>query len=173
VSLALTDTGGSVVGVDLVSNTFRKSAEGAARPYTGVLAGYWINQIHAVRLLDTRLQNGATANIVWVGTGLKDVAVGWLLTVQARDAAGGPVAGAAVSVRDRGGVQVYAGTTGSDGAVHDVPLVTTVYRQTTTDPRAVTTDKRGPFEVLVGSGGRTATATIDPAASLTLTLTLG
>ncbi|HKB36713.1 MAG TPA: NosD domain-containing protein, partial [Gemmataceae bacterium] len=173
VSLALTGSGGNVVGVDLVSNTFRKSADGATRPYTGTLAGYYNREIHGVRLLDTRLENGATANIVWAGTGLKDLAVGWLLTVQAQDVAGNPVPGAVVSVRDRDGTEVYSGTTGADGAVHDIPVVVTVYRQATTNPSNITSDQRGPFDVLVTHDVLTASQTVDLTGSLVLPLTVG
>jgi len=173
VSLALTGSGGNVVGVDLISNTFRKSADGAVRPYTGTLAGYYNREIHSVRLLDTRLENGATANIVWAGTGVKDLAVGWLLTVQAQDTAGNPLPGAAVSVFDRDGTEVYSGTAGADGAVHDIPVVVAVYRQTTTDPGNISLDQRGPFDVLVTYDGLMASQTVDLTGSLVLTLTVG
>jgi hypothetical protein len=76
VSLAVADTGGDVTGVDLINNTLRRSAEGAPRPYTGILAGYDTHEIHRVHLIGTALDNGATANIVWVGSGFKDLTVG-------------------------------------------------------------------------------------------------
>src|SRR5262249_3927755 len=99
VSLGLTgDSAGGVTGVDLFSNTLRKSSDGAARAYTGILAGYYNREIHGVRIFDTRLENGATASIVFAGTGLKDLSVGWLLDVQAQGPAGNALAGAAVSV---------------------------------------------------------------------------
>ncbi|MBI1916717.1 MAG: right-handed parallel beta-helix repeat-containing protein, partial [Planctomycetes bacterium] len=173
VSLALTYSGGSVAGVDLISNTLRKSSEGASRPYTGILAGYYNREIHNVRILDTRLENGATAAIVWAGTGVKDLSVGWLLTVTARDGASNPVAGATVRVLDRDGTEVYSGTTGTDGTVHDVPVVTTVYRQTTTDPRKITTDLRGPHRVVVAYNGTTVSQDVNLTADLVLTVTVG
>ncbi|MBI1913917.1 MAG: right-handed parallel beta-helix repeat-containing protein [Planctomycetes bacterium] len=76
VSLAVADTGGDVTGVDLAFNTLRRSDEGAPRPYTGILAGYDTHEIRRVRLIGTGLDNGATANVVWVGAGFKDLAVG-------------------------------------------------------------------------------------------------
>ncbi len=173
VSLALTDTGGDVVGVDLVSNTLRKSAEGPARPYTGILAGYYTRAIHDVRIFDTRLEGGATSDIVWAGTGLKDLAVGWLLTVTVRDGAGNPLAGAAVRVLDRDGAEVYSGTTDAGGSVRDVPVVTVVYRQTTADPRGISTDRRGPHRVRATYNGLTVEEEVDLTASRELTLTIG
>ena len=172
-SLALTnDTTGGVNDVDLFSNTLRKSSEGPARTYTGILAGYYNREIHDVRIFDTRLENGATASIVFAGTGLKDLSVGWLLDLKVQDAAGNPLSGAAVSVLDRVGTQVYSGTTGADGWVHGIPVVTTVYQQTTTDPRQIIVDDRGPFSVQASFGGTTISQDVLIAASLELVLTV-
>jgi hypothetical protein len=172
ISLALTDTGGSVHQVDLVSTTLRRSAEGAARPYTAVLAGYYNRQIADVRLLDTRLENGATDAIVWAGTGVKDLSVGWLLTVTAQDPVGAALPSAAVSVSDKSGVEVFSGTTGADGSVRDIPVVTTVFRQETTNPRIITTDHRGPHRVEASHGGGSAISTVDLDSSMVLILTV-
>jgi hypothetical protein len=173
VSLALTYGGGSVDGVDLISNTLRKSSEGATRKYTGILAGFSNNKIHNIRIVDTRLENGATGGIVWAGTGIKDLSVGWLLTVAAKDGAGNPVVGATVQVLDRDGTAVYSGTTGADGTVQDVPVVMTVYRQTTTDPKKITTDQLGPYRVLVSSNGTTISQDINLTGDLLLRVTVG
>src|SRR5262249_31153502 len=75
VSLAVADTGGDVTGVDLAFNTLRRSDEGASRPYIGILAGYDTHEIHHVRLIGTAVNNGATANVDWVGSGFKDLTV--------------------------------------------------------------------------------------------------
>src|SRR5262249_51208548 len=85
---------GNVSGVTLRSNTFSRSTAGAARAYHGVAVGYWDRQVRDVLLLDTRTANGATADVVFKGTGAKSVSVGWLLGVAATDAAGRPVSGA-------------------------------------------------------------------------------
>ena len=172
VSLGLTnDSAGGVTGVELFSNTLRKSSDAAARPYTGILAGFYNREIHDVRIFDTRLDNGATANIVFAGTGLKDLSVGWLLDVRAQDPAGDALAGAAVSVLDRDSNEVYAGTTGTDGWVRGIPVATAVYRQTTTDPRQITGDDRGPFTVQASYGTSSVSQEVPIAASLALTLT--
>jgi Calx-beta domain/Beta-agarase/YXIM esterase-like, galactose-binding domain-like len=173
IALALTDSGGGVSDVDLVSNTLRLSSEGPARPFTGILAGYYNREIHDVRIFDTRLENGATGNIVFAGTGVKDLSVGWLLDVTVQDSAGNPAAGASVSVRDRDGTVIYSGTSGSDGTITGIPVVTTVYRQTTTNPSQVTEDLRGPFEVLATDGTLSTTQDIDLASSMGLILTPG
>ena len=74
--LAVADKGGDVTGVALTFNTLRRSDEGVPRPYTGILAGYDTHEIRRVHLLGTALDNGATANVVWVGAGFKDLTVG-------------------------------------------------------------------------------------------------
>lgn len=173
VALALTnDTAGGVTDVDLFSNTLRKSSDGATRPFTGILAGYYNREIHDVRIFDTRLENGATASIVFAGTGLKDVSVGWLLDVQALDSAGASVAGASVSVLDRDGATVYSGTTGDDGWARAIPVVTTTYRQTAADPKVIATDLRGPHAIEASFGESTVSQEVLIDTSLELILTI-
>jgi hypothetical protein len=76
VSLAVSDVGGDVTGVNLAFNTLRRSDEGAAGRYEGILAGFDTHAVRRVHLLGTALDNGATANVVWVGAGFKDLTVG-------------------------------------------------------------------------------------------------
>ena len=109
---------------------------------------------------------------MFAGTGLKDLSVGWLLDVKAQDSAGNPLSGTAVTVLDRNGAQVYSGTTGADGWVRDIPVVTTVYRQTTTDARQITVDNRGPHTVQASYGGITASQDVTLTSSLELALTI-
>jgi hypothetical protein len=163
---------GNVFGVTLLSNTLSKSSSGAARPYTGVLVGYWNYQVQDVLLLDMRTANGATADIVFQGSGAKSVSVGWLLDVTATDAAGQPVSGATVNVFDNLGVNVATGVTGADGRVQGLVLVTTTYSQPGPDPRGIVTTTHGPFTVAAASGALTASAVVDPAADLALLLVL-
>jgi hypothetical protein len=100
------------------------------------------------------------------------VSVGGLLGVVATDAAGRPVAGAAVAVLDNRGAQVAAGVTGADGRAQGLVLVTTTYSQQGTDPRVVVTTRHGPFTVVASAGARQARAVIDPAGDLTVPLVL-
>jgi len=68
--------GGDVTGVNLTFNTLRRSNEGAPRPYTGILAGFYTNKIRDVHLLFSLMDTAATENVVWVGSGFKDLTVG-------------------------------------------------------------------------------------------------
>jgi len=88
---------------------------------------------------------------------------------------GRPLAGAAVRVTDRSGAAVYSGTTGADGTVQDVVVVTTVYRQTTSDRTKITTDARGPFDVSASMDGAAVSEHLDSLAGqqdVDLTLSL-
>jgi hypothetical protein len=84
-----------------------------------------------------------------------------------------PAVGAAVTVLDRTGATVYSGNTGADGWVHGIPVVTTVYHQTTTNAKIITQDARGPFTVQASSGGTTASQSFTLTSDLQLTLTVG
>jgi hypothetical protein len=151
--------GGNVSDVVLTSNTLTKSAEGAVRSFTGIRVGYWIYQIHDVQIYDTQLLQGATLDIVWTGQGTKDVEIGWLLTVTAHDSSGTALAGLSVRVKDNTGAQVFAGATGADGQVV-IPVVTTVYSQTGTDPTKITATDKGPHTVSVTWGQTTHNETV-------------
>jgi hypothetical protein len=69
-------------------------------------------------------------------------------------------------------VEVFSGTTGADGSVRDIPVVTTVFRQETTNPRIITTDHRGPHRVEASHGGGSAISTVDLDSSMVLILTV-
>ena len=62
--------------IDFLCNTLTRSSSGAARTYTGIRAGYDVTNISNVRILDTRLQNGATTAITWYGSGTRGITVG-------------------------------------------------------------------------------------------------
>lgn len=171
-SLALTGSdGGDIHGVTLTANTLRRSADGPVRFYQGILAGYWINQIRDVRILDTRLEGGATAGITWIGSGTKEVAIGWSLNLTARDSSGRVLPGATVQILDKDWDTVFEATTDATGHAI-VPLVTTVFRQTGTDPRVITADHRGPHRVTVTSGERNKSIDIDLTETTTLDVVL-
>jgi hypothetical protein len=56
--------------------------------------------------------------------------------------------------------------------VRGIPVVTTVYQQTTTDPRQITQDARGPFTVIASLGGTTASQSVTLTSNLELAVTL-
>ena len=78
VSLSLTDTEGGLDGVTLVGNTVRQSSDGAARPYTPILAAFFGRGASNVSILDTALDNGATPMVTTVGSGgVRNFTVTW------------------------------------------------------------------------------------------------
>jgi hypothetical protein len=171
-SVILADTEGPTEGVRLLANTFRKSEEGARRAYVAVYAGYWIFPVRAVEILDPRLENGATLDFCWAGTGEKDVGIGFLLTVAARRA-GKPVPDAVVSIRDKEGSEVFRGKTDAKGEIRDVGVIHTRYRQKTGDPNRITKDCLEPFTVNIASGGVSVSREIPVGATRSLTIDLG
>jgi hypothetical protein len=152
-SVALGDSEGSVEGARLVGNTFRKSSEGARRPYSAIHAGYWTAAVRDVAVVGGQLDNGATLALTWSGQGSKDIGLGQLLSVSVTRE-GRPVARARVVVRDRAGKAVFSGTTDEKGEVRAVPVVVTRYRQRGKDPRRISVEQQGPFEVSVTAGGK-------------------
>jgi hypothetical protein len=172
-SLGLTDgSGGAVDDVLLLGDTLRKSAGGASRLYTGVAAGYYNRAIHDVRLIDTRYEGGASPAITWGGTGVKDIEVGWLVSVAVRGADGTPQAGATVKVSDKTGAQVATGTTDASGLLTGIPLVAVVYTQGGTSPAAITATTSGPFQVVAQGGKGKGSALLNLTGDTSLTLTL-
>ena len=77
VSLAVSDTEGGIRGVALVSNTVRRSDEGAARPYTAIRVASFNNDVRGVAILDTRLDNGASPSVAEAGSGTTGVTITW------------------------------------------------------------------------------------------------
>jgi hypothetical protein len=148
ISLALagSDGNGYALDGDFISTTFRKSVDGAARSYKSIVAGYSGFQVSNVQIIDSRYENGATSTIVWTGSGVKDISIGKLLPVQTKTTNGIDMAGATVEVFDRSGASVFTGTTDAHGMLA-VPIVTTIYRQEGTNPKTITTDLRGNFNL--------------------------
>jgi hypothetical protein len=154
---------GPVSGITFRSDTLSKSADGPARPFTGVLAGYWYYTVQDVNLVGTQTANGATANVVFQGTGAKTVTVTSLLNVTATDSSGSPVAGATVTVTNAAGTQVFQGTTDSAGHLNAIPLVSAVYSQAGTSPAGMTSTSQGPFVLVAQSGTQQLRTTGTPA----------
>jgi hypothetical protein len=173
ISLALNDWDGeNVSDVTLTGNTLAKSLDGAARPYMGIRAGYWIDQIHNVKLIDTHVAQGATTAITWSGSGTKDIELGWFLNVSAQDSSGAAISGANVTVTDASGNVVATGVTDSTGIVASLPLITTTYDQNGSDPTAVTVSQSGSFQVRVSSGSRSAVSYVSLSADASVTSVL-
>ena len=169
VSLALADRDGGVEGVTLLGTTLRRFAAAPRRPYAGILAGYYNRDVRGVRLVDTRREGGATASVVWAGTGSREVQTGWLLSVRVVDGSGRPVPGAAVSVRDREGREVASASTGPDGTAREMAIITTVCRPGTGHGSE---ERRGPHRVRAVHSGAATECEIDLSASRTVTLPL-
>ena len=151
ISVQLADAdGGSAYDVLFRSNTIRKSANGVSMTYAGISCGYWVDYASNIRFIDNRYEGGATSTISWIGEGYpKDLSMGWLLGVQVKNAGGMALAGATVRVLDKVGAQVFSGTTDANGQLSGMPIVTTVYHQSGTNPAIITTDTRGPHQIQV------------------------
>ena len=143
--------------VDFVSNTLSKSSD-VAQTYTGILAGYWTYQIQNVGLYNTILQDGATSKITWQGPGTKDIEIGWLLNVTVQNADGSAASGAEVQIVNNSNILVYEGLANANGLLANVPVVTTIYQQTGSDPAVITTTAQGPFSVKATSGTKKGSA---------------
>lgn len=83
--------------------------------------------INSVRFLDTRLENGASFDRVYLLTYLPpaeyDFTVEWYLHLTVRDLNGQPIANANVEVRDVTGTVVFTGTTNTAGQLSNIELV--------------------------------------------------
>jgi protocatechuate 3,4-dioxygenase beta subunit len=164
-------------GVLLLGNTLEPGGGGAARPYTAVVVGAENNLVHNINLVDTVFGSGASAvpsfAATYDGATGNDVELGWLLSVKAvAGSSGAPLAGATVQVWSAAGALVFSGTTDAAGALSAIPLAATTYTQTGTTSAAVTTTKNGPFRVVVSSGSKSVTQSIDPTQDTSLTFTL-
>jgi hypothetical protein len=157
--------------VTFLSNTIRKSTDGALRAYTSVLVGYMKTAVHNVNLIGSIYDGGATSNLVFTDVQTKDINVGVLLTVSASNYYGAPVAGAQIQVFDKTGGLVASGVTDAGGRVQ-FSVITYKYSQTTTSSQNITTDKRGPFLVRGLTPTGVATQNIDPTSNMSLSLML-
>ncbi|MEN6451435.1 MAG: right-handed parallel beta-helix repeat-containing protein, partial [Thermoguttaceae bacterium] len=164
---------------DFISNTFTRSSEGATRTYYAVSAGFWVGSVENIRIIDPKYAGGATPTVHWdidyatSDGSTRSLAFGWLLTVNAQDALGNPLAGATVTVFDKSGAQVFTGTADASGQLAAIPLVTTIQNQSNTNLYSVTTDSRGPFQVSVSAPGyATVAQTVDLTQSTATTVAL-
>jgi hypothetical protein len=140
-------SGGDTGALTLVANVLRKATEGPKRPYSGIAIGYDVERVQGVSILDSVLEKGATTDIRWWGTGVKEISLGRMLVVTVLDASGHPVAGANVTL---GAKRV---STGAGGRI-EIPLVRTRYRQTGEDPQKVVKEVPREPDLRVSAGGR-------------------
>jgi hypothetical protein len=141
--------GAPVQDVLMVGNRHRRSADGPARPqFRTTVVGDGNNPVSGVRLIGSHYENGAAADLAFVGPQPKAVSIGWLVTVAVKNGAGAPYSGALVRIYDLQNVPVFGGYTDASGRV-TAPLVTMTYAQDGPDARAIRTDDRRPFRLLV------------------------
>ena len=169
--------GYDVLDGNFISNTFSLSSVPSDLTYAAVTAGYSTGDLHNVTIIDPSYANGASQTVVWDPSALawpsadglpRTVDFGSLLTVEADDANGDPLSGAAVNVFDNSGNPVFSGVTGASGQLADISVVTTIYQQSATDPSDTTTQACGPFQVRVSLAGyATSTQTINLTPSAT------
>lgn len=172
VSLQLTGPGGDVSDVTLLNHVFSNWRDNQGRPYTAIEAGYWIREIHNVKILSPQFENGADLSIKWVGSGEKDIAIGWLLDITVRDSIGQTVPFAQVTVKDRFGNVVFSGTTDENGSLSNMEIVTRIYQQETSSPYIIRIKNQGPHTVTATANGQSTEEEIQLEGNLSLNLTL-
>ena len=161
---------GNISGLTFLGNTLDISNAGPARTYTGILAGFDVTQISNVSILDTQLENGATANITWAGSGTKNIQVGAILNMDVENPNGSAASGATVRVYNGSGQLVYQGTTNSQGLLSNIPLVTTTYTQAGSNPAVITTSTSGPFTIKTTIGSQTTSIVVNATSQEALTV---
>jgi hypothetical protein len=159
------DTGyeGSLAGVLLQGNTITELQQGVSMPFVGVVVGNWLTAVTGIHLIDTSYAGGATSALTFTGFMPKDVEVGWLLNLAVTNANGSAAVGAAVSLLNTSGQQVFSGVTDANGDLLGIAVVTTMYQELGGSPGAinpVTTTNYGPFTVVVNQGGQQETFVI-------------
>lgn len=161
---------GLVEDVTFVGNTMARLDSGVALTHRSIVLGDWSNTTRNVRMIDTRFENGATSQIHFLGTKVKDIATGWLVDLRVLNSSGAGVANASITIKDKSGQAVLTGVTDSQGRLTGIRLITQILRQSGTDPKQITTDDLGPFTIEAVSGTKTTSrvATISENTSLDL-----
>jgi len=160
----------NVNDLTFLSNTLSKSSSGATKAYRGISAGFDVTRISNVKLIDTRLANGATSTIVWSGTATKDIGVGWLLNVTVQNADGSAAAGAAVQIFDNSNGLVYEGVADAGGLLAGIMVLGTTYQQTGTNSTSIRTSNLGPFSVTATNGTKKGSASVNLKGDQNLTM---
>ena len=168
--------------VTFIQNTLVKSRQGIkqirscdtqVRGYVGIEAGNYGSTMSNIRLIDMKYAGGATSAINFIGAGAKSISFGSLLNLTVTDNGGKPLSGAAVTIQDQNGNQVFSGTTNSQGKISAIPLITATVSVpaggNNTNPRTLTTTQ---FTVQGTSGGRRQSQTIQVTGDLDQTVRL-
>ena len=163
---------GGVNDWTLLSTTFRKSTQGAARPYTAVQVGFDVASVAGVSIFDATLDQGASWTLLWTGSATKTLATGWSVSAVVVDQASQPVGGAGVAIANARGTTVATGTTVAAGTAGPFPSVTLIQSQLGSDPSVITSTSQAPLTVSASADGATAHVTASPSAPTTLTITL-
>jgi len=153
--------------VTFLDNTIVKSSSGAVVTYTSIGMGNWATTTQDIRLIDTQFANGAPAGVTVLNTtpGAVSWETGYLLAVSVVDGSSLPVVGALVSLSDQAGHTVYSGTTDANGQITGIPVVTAVFTPSSTT-------SQGPFTLVVTSGTKTKTTTLNLTGDTNLGITL-
>ncbi len=161
-----------------ISNTFVKSSEGVALTYYPLVVGYWTGLERNLRILDPRYGDGISpiqqaSDIAWIGSGVKDVSIGWLLNVQTQNISGTALAGANVRLFDHNRQLVFEGTTDAQGKITGIFVITSVFRQLGTNPGEINTETLSNFELQISLADyATLQRSITLTQSVTVTATL-
>ena len=177
------NSGGAVVGnLDLVDFTLSKSSSGAVMTHQALAMGPGQsgNRVTDLRLISPAFSGGATpittsGTITWLGTGTKDVDLGWYETTTCVDGVAAPISGATVTLTNTNSVEDDSGTTNGSGVVV-LTAITKRFAQTTSDPASITTTTYSPHTISgskVGYITDTDTATLTADGTVTLVLVAG
>ena len=77
-----------------------------------------------------------------------------------------------MALYDKSNGLVYTGVTDNQGQITGITVITTTYYKTTSDPSNITTDDRGPFTILVTSGAKSKSQSVNLTGDINLGITL-
>lgn len=167
--------GQDTYGATITSPVLKKSTLGASRTYSGLQAGYSIYPTGQCLIANYSLSGtGANANILYEGSGAKDLEIGYLLDITVTHS-GSPVAGAAVTVSDKNGLQWYSGTTDGSGLCSGVPLPATMYSSDGSNGQNASpiATSLNPLSVHASSGSLAGTQSVTLSANSSVTVPIG
>jgi len=174
VSLNLGDNDGYnaiIENIRFISNTFVKISEGLTMAHRSIVVGDWGATVRDVSLIGNRYENGATSQVFFIGSKVKDISLGWLLSIVVK-APSGPVSGASVEIVDTQGASVFSGTADQQGRVNNLPIISTTLRQLSANPNQITTEPRGTFSITASLGNSTMTEELELAGDYDLEIAL-
>ncbi|WP_152053757.1 PKD domain-containing protein [Tautonia marina] len=147
--------------ITFFANTFRTLTEGASMPFASLNVGEMKTSARNLRFLDNLYADGAPDTVRYVGIKTKDLHFGLSVDFELIGPEGDAVADGQVRLYDREQNLIFEGTTDTEGRLASVPVVNEIQRQTTSDPRDITIDPRGPFTLEVTRGDQTYLRTLE------------